>query len=409
MDKRGKIYIGLTVLVTLLIIIMEYNKPKDVNWFPSYTHHHKIPFGTYVFHDQLERIFSKENVIDVQLPPFEFLKQNKAEGTYIFINDNVRIDNTELESLLEWTAKGNKLAIASTSFGETLLDTLNLKQSVISNFNNLANVYELQLKNERLKKEESYTFDKANFVYHFSERDSLKTSVISVINNASENPLILEDNYLITIKQPFGEGEIILSTFPQAYTNYFILEEPNQNYTAGLLSYLDTTKPIYYDNHYKSGKTFNSSPLYVFLKAKELRWAYYLMLIGALLFIIFEGKRKQRAIPIVTPLRNQTVDFTRTIANMYYEEGKHLDIAQHKIQHFLEYIRTHLHLNTSEIDTEFLNHLSARSNNTIEDTASLFKTIEAITNSTTINAEALHNLNASIETYKSNNKWKIKK
>jgi hypothetical protein len=148
--------------------------------------------------------------------------------------------------------------------------------------------------------------------------------------------------------------------------------------------------------------------MYVFLKAKELKWAYYIMIIGALFYIIFEGKRKQRAIPIVEPLTNKTLDFTRTIANMYYEGQQHNAIAAHKIQHFLDFIRTQLHLNTDTINDEFLRNLSARSNNTIEDTTVLFDTIKTITNTNKITIEALEQLNTSIETYKSKNKWKTK-
>ena len=62
MDKKGKIYIALTALVVVFIIVLEYNKPQDINWFPSYAKHHKIPYGSYVFYEQLERIFTTKNI-----------------------------------------------------------------------------------------------------------------------------------------------------------------------------------------------------------------------------------------------------------------------------------------------------------------------------------------------------------
>ena len=127
-----------------------------------------------------------------------------------------------------------------------------------------------------------------------------------------------------------------MTSFPKAFTNYFILKDNNQEYTAGLLSYLDTERPIYMDNFHKSGKSFYTSPMYLFLNTKEFKWAYYLVLIGALIYIIFEGKRKQRAIPIVPPVKNQTVAFTRTIADMYFEKGELHLITKHKIDYFLE-------------------------------------------------------------------------
>lgn len=302
------------------------------------------------------------------------------------------------------------------NFEEQLLDTLSLKTLSINIFNNFNNKFQLQLVNPKLNTS-TYTFDKASTLFHFTKIDTLKTKVIGTIDkykgeedeeneeneeNSTTAPLVN------IIKQPFGDGQIILSTFPQAFTNYFILQSPNQNYTAGLLSYIDMSNPIYVDQHYKSGKKFYSSPMYLFLNTKQLKWAYYIVLIGALIYIVFEGKRKQRAIPIVKPLKNQTVDFTRTISDMYYQSNKHKEISQHKIQHFLEYIRTHLYLNTSEINTEFIKNLAARSNNSLEDTKILFRFITDLGQQTTLNKIQLERLNTLIEHFKSHNQWKTK-
>ncbi|WP_417619754.1 DUF4350 domain-containing protein [Oceanihabitans sediminis] len=408
MSKKGKIYITLTVLAILSIVVLEYTKPQAINWFKSYASHHKIPFGTFIFHEQLERIFEEENIEDINIPPFQFLKENKDfKGTYIFINNNLTFDTDELDLLLNWTAKGNTLFIASDNLNSKLHDTLNIETSIISNFKNIENIYQLQLKNKQLKPEKLYTFDKAQQVTYYKKYDSKKAKVISVIDNA-----IQEDNktaklkYPNTLKQKFGKGTIILSTFPQAFTNYFLLTDPNQNYTAGLISYMDASQSIYVDNYYKSGKSFYTSPLHILLNTKELKWAYYTMLIAVFLYVIFEGKRKQRAIPIVKPLQNQTVNFTRTIANMYYEKGKHKDISNHQINHFLEYIRTQFHIHTNNLDSTFIEHVAARSNNTIKDTKALFEVIKEISAKKEVTNTELKKLNKLIADFKSKNKWK---
>lgn len=407
MSRKGKIYIALTALAILSIVVLEYTKPQEINWFPSYASQHKIPFGTFVFHEQLERLFDKNNIVDVHKPPFEYLKRNdNIKGTYIFINNNLSFGDAELDELLDWTTKGNTLFIASEQLGGNLHDTLNINTSIISNFDNLKNYYQLQLKNKQLTHDSLFTFDKANYLYHYNEIDSLNSKVISVIDNASQDIHYLEKEHVNVIKQSFGEGTIILSAFPQAFTNYFLLTASNQNYTAGLLSYINASEMIYVDNHYKSGKTYYASPLYIMLNNKGLKWAYYTMLIGVLIYVIFEGKRKQRAIPIINPLRNQTIDFTITIANMYYEKGKHKEMVNHIINHLLEYIRVHFHLQTTNIDETFITHLAARSNNTFEDTSNLFKTIENFNDKTQINSTELERLNTLIENFKSKNTWK---
>ena len=75
--------------------------------------------------------------------------------------------------------------------------------------------------------------------------------------------------------------------------------------------------------------------------------------------MIFKGKRNQRLIPVITPLKNQTLAFTRTIANMYYEKSDHKNIATHKINYFLEYIRITHRLSTLKIDASFYEKLAA--------------------------------------------------
>ena len=404
MSKRGKLYIALAVLAIISIVAIEMTKPKQINWFPSYAVHHKIPFGSYVFNEQLKRV--ADDVTIVERPPFEYLMNNDISGTYLFYNGGIEFGKDELNRLLDWVSKGNTLMVSAVGFESKLLDTLNLDTRSVNIIDNFNNEYQLKLVNPLLEDNNSYKYDRPTTFYHFNKIDTLNTAVIGLIDSYRGENKPMEDSLVSSIKQPFGDGEIILNTFPQAFSNYFILQSPNQNYTAGILSYIDTNKPIYVDTYYKTGKTFYTSPMYLFLNTKSLKWAYYLVLIGALVYIIFEGKRKQRAIPIVKPLKNQTVDFTRTIANMYYESGKHKDIAQHKINHFLEYIRNTLHLSTSEINNSFIKNLAARSNNTIEDTQTLFKLISSLSEKIEINTLELERLNTLIEQFKSHNQWK---
>ena len=404
MSKKGKIYITLAVLAILAIVAIEMTKPKAINWFPSYATHHKIPFGAYVFNEQLKRLSDDVTVID--RPPFEYLKNNNIAGTYLFYNGGIAFGKEELNSLLDWVSEGNTLIVSAVDFEEKLKDTLNVDTKSVNIIDNFNNEYQVKLVNPLLDNTTLYKYDRPTTFFHFNKIDTTNTTVVGLIDKYQGENETIKGALVNIIKQPFGNGEIILNTFPQAFTNYFMLKSPNQNYTAGLLSYIDTSKPIYVDTYYKTGKTYYTSPMYLFLNTKSLQWAYYLLLIGALVYIIFEGKRKQRAIPIVKPLKNQTVDFTRTIANMYYESGKHKDIAYHKIQHFLEYIRNTLHLSTSEINRSFIQNLAARSNNSVEDAQTLFKLIDSLNQKSQISNIELERLNTLIENFKSHNQWK---
>ena len=45
-----------------------------------------------------------------------------------------------------------------------------------------------------------------------------------------------------------------------------------------------------------------------------------------LLFMRFNARRKQRPIPIIEPLKNSTVEFTHTIANLYLKEKEAYEV-----------------------------------------------------------------------------------
>ncbi len=398
MLKKGRIYIIIGIITLGLIFLMEYNKPKKVNWFESYVSHHKIPYGTYVLNDLIINNFPSK-VKQVRIPPFEFLMRNDTvKGTYFFVNRSVSFGETELDVLLDWVSMGNTLFVASDNFEAQLLDTLKLDHSSIYNGNQIHPSFYHQLVNPNLKSE-AVSFEKDYYTLAFNKIDTLNTIALGEVYAKADSTDTITKSINV-IKQPFGQGQIMLSTFPKAFTNYFILKDKNLSYTSGLLSYLDGNDTILIDNYHKSGKSFYTSPMYLFLNTKEFKWAYYLVLIGALVYVIFEGKRKQRAIPVVTPLKNQTLEFTRTIADMYFENGEQQQITEHKIAYFLEYIRSKLNMSTQDIDEAFLKRLAIRSNNNIEEVIELFDLIKNVQSKQQITDIELQKLNKKIEAFK---------
>ena len=399
MGKKGTLYIIVAVITLVLLLLIQYSKPKEINWFPSFVSQHKIPYGTYVLNDLMAQKY-KENLIQVTRPPYEELQShNDMQGTYFFVNDQVSFGEAELNSLLDWTSQGNTLFIASGSYDAELKDTLNFETSgLYADFGEDQKQIH-KLLNPAFSDDGSHTFNKDSYALYFSEIDTSHTKVLAQVDYALAVDSLQQKHFNV-IQQDFGKGQIILSAFPKAFTNYFILKDDNKDYTAGLLSYIESEQPIYMDNHHKSGKSFYTSPMYIFLNTKEFKWAYYIVLIGVLFYVIFEGKRKQRAIPVVVPLKNQTLAFTRTIADMYYEKGEQKSIAEHKIAYFLEYIRSHYYLDTTTQDDVFFHNLAARTNHTKAEVKDLFTLMEKLKTQTDITNTDLITLNTRIEKFK---------
>lgn len=406
MRKKGISYIVTAVILIAGLLLLQFSKPKTINWFESYVSTHKIPYGTLVVNELLENQLFKEKVHQVHVPPFEFLAELESKkGIYAFVNNGVFFEKAELNRLLEWTAEGNTLFIASEGFEDGLRDTIGFELGTRYAGFEVSQNQEHQLVNPRLKTGSAHVYKKESFVTVFEAIDTINAVALATVEVLEEgNKDKTKD--ITAIKSVFGKGEIILSTFPKAFTNYFILEKDNQEYTAGLLAYFAQSENIYMDNYYKSGKSFYTSPMYIFLNTKELKWAYYMVLIGGLFYIIFEGKRKQRPIPVIKPLQNQTLAFTRTISDMYFEKGDRKSIAEHKINYFLNYIKSQYYLGNITKEEDFYKNVSSRSGNSLEETKTLFKLMDDIRLSDQVSEHQLKILNNLIEKFKSKNDGK---
>jgi len=396
MGKKGTTYLIIAVITLAALMLLQYNKPKEINWFPSYVATHKIPYGTLVATTLMEALFP-DRIKQVHTPPFEFLgTSDTIRGTYLFVNEQLKFNEAELNVLLDWTAKGNTLFLASKSFETELTDTLNLDVERIFGGFEISQKQLHQLVNPQLKLKDSIIFDRDTSTPYFSEIDTVRTTVLGQVKTMDDG----EVDRINLIQRPFGDGSIILSTFPEAFTNYFILKGTNKDYTAGILSYLAATGTIYMDNHYKSGKTFYSSPMYIFLNTKELKWAYYIALIGAVFYVVFEGKRKQRAIPVIVPLPNRTLDFTRTISDMYFVQSDRKSITEHKINYFLDWLRTRCYLANSTKEDDFYRNIASRSGNSLEFVTKMFSFMEQVRNREQLTDDDVIKLNTYIQKFK---------
>jgi hypothetical protein len=66
-------------------------------------------------------------------------------------------------------------------------------------------------------------------------------------------------------------------------------------------------------------------------------------------------------------LPNTTVDFTKTIGNLYFQEGNHQNLIDKKIVYFLERIRNDYLIETTTLDDQFIKKLHAKTGKEVKD------------------------------------------
>ena len=113
--------------------------------------------------------------------------------------------------------------------------------------------------------------------------------------------------------------------------------------------------------------------------------------------MFFNAKRRQRVIPIKEPLKNTTIDFTKTIGNLYYQEKDHQNIAEKKIIFFLEKIRNEYYIDTFNLDEAFINRVHQKTGRTKKDIEDVVFKIKKIRNQSNTTEKELITFNELLE------------
>ena len=244
-----------------------------------------------------------------------------------------------------------------------LLDSLNLKMD--SEFKFSDSIYNW-VANKKLGNKKYKITEGVNNNY-FSKIDTLNTTVLGYQNGDSTRINFIKVNY--------KTGTFYLHTQPVAFTNFHLLKGNHHEYAEKILSYIPKGK-VFWCIKDQTGEVISDSPMRYILSQPALKWAWYIFLIGIVVFIFFNAKRKQRIVPIIKPFANTTIDFTKTIGNLYYQEGDHNNLIDKKIIYFLEKIRTEYLIDTTKLDDDFikkLHHKSGKELTDIQNVVSLIK------------------------------------
>jgi hypothetical protein len=130
-----------------------------------------------------------------------------------------------------------------------------------------------------------------------------------------------------------------------------------------------------------------------------LKFAFYLFLFVLFVYLIFQSKREQRYIPIITPPKNDSANFVKTIGQLHFLKKDYKTISHQIIKLFLEKIRNKYYLKTNDLDNEFYESLNLKSNKSIEDIEKLFGFIKYIKSKDDVRENNLIELNNLIEKF----------
>lgn len=365
MNRTIKIYLFFLFVLLAGVLYIDAVRPKPVDWNPTYNLKDKIPYGLSIFNEQMPGLLPNNNIKKISETVYEhfeplydydsLVKDYKVKGTVLHICDNYLIDDQSSKELFYFVGHGNTAFLSVQNLPKIFTDSLNLKTDSDFDYKNRISCW-LTNKNLGNKK---YDLHQGGSPFYFSSIDTLNTTVLGYQGSDQHKKI----NY---IKVPYRNGTFLIHLQPVAFTNYHLLKEDHAEYTEKVLAYMPAGT-IYWMVKEQNGLIREGTPFQYLLSQPALKWAWYLFLVGMLVFIIFNAKRKQRIIPILKPLPNTTVDFTKTIGNLYFQEGDHQNLINKKIVYFLERIRNEYLIETTILDEHFITKLQAKTGKDLKD------------------------------------------
>ena len=355
---------------------------KKTNWHPNFDINSKEPFGLYVLSKELTNF---KGVRDVK-----FWRKSLSHHfniDYYYASDSILYDTTcfiaihpnmlfnihVYEEIVEYVAMGNTAILAAIDLPDILLDSLGIKMSKkLPAFTQDAKASKIKLCHNPRAGDAEHCVETnigitGSYFYDFDPKN------YTILTTVAESGDSIRAS---TIRLPLGDGHLILIAEPMIFTNYFILNDSLRPFTETAVAFIPENATVFWKVGQNLGESQDTSVLRFIMAHRPLKIAFYLLVMGMVLFIFFTAKRRQRVVPIQEKNTNTTIEFVRTIGNLYYQSQDYGFIVQNKIKFALNKVRNDLHISTDTLDEVFVEKLAYKTQKDITKVAALVHLME---------------------------------
>lgn len=365
--RRSLLYIALGMLVLAILVLLgltTYQRRFDQRI--SLNKKDKIPYGTYVAFQQLKSLFPQARVEVNKQAPGEYGAMNNTDTNNMvmfIVSRHFRPDDDELTELFRFVEKGNDVFVSAMEFNSLSQDFFHLSTAIPQTsyiepvpFDTTRTLGLSLSQPPFLHQGKDFTYMGRRFSAYFETIDSSMTYVLG-----------REDTAFNFIRIKAGLGNFYLHTAPLAFSNFFLLSGDNIRYYNEALSVLNPqARKVIWDEYYlyKSdipSSNDSASPLRVLLAQEAFRWALFTALAAILVFVLLNAKRRQRIIPVRPALRNDSLDFVKTVGRLYFQKKDNRNLAGKMVSYFMEFVSARYKLRTGMMDEEFVRNLSLKS------------------------------------------------
>ncbi len=382
---RYLVFLGVILAIYFLFL---YLMPPKFNWTVTLYKNDKNPFGAVVLRDVLNKSWfgtlttSNRTIYELQ---------EMEEPNLFILCESFATSPSEMEILLNEVRNGRTLFLSTSMLDSLSKDSLNVSMNEFSFGFVMSQIWGkdstgLHFVHPAFDTTENFWLPSQLLSQYFQRYDADQWSVIAV--NSNGKPVLL--------KRTLGEGMILLSSTPLMFSNFSILKSHNDAFASAALS-LCRPGSLHWTEFYQLGRMEAQTPLRYILSEQSLAWAFYITFITIFLMMIFDAKRMQRIIPVIEPLKNDTLDFVKTIARLYYHKQDHKGLAMKQMLHFTDYLKFQLLIDVNEGVTENIPKIAAKTGASEKEVRKLFDTMVVINNALFITARELRQFTAMID------------
>ena len=353
----------------------------------------KIPYGTKYTYDNLPFIFPNADIRTSNRAPVLYQNENGEDTprALIIIGPEFRPEPDEMQEIIRFAASGkNQVFISALYFEDTVMSMLHLKIKEDIFFERDST--EISLFRPDQKAWINYAYPGYSSRSYFESVDTGYTMILG--RDIAGNPDFIRISYL-------KGGCIFIHLNPFMFTNFFLLHKKNRSYYDIALSNMQKQNGVVewsdYFRYRKSRMSFSS--LRFILGNRPLRWAFWLILILFLLMFFIESKRKQRPIAVINETRNASEDFVKTVGRLYFQQKDNQNLATKMIAAFLENIRSSYNLSTSLLDEEFVQKLSIRAGQPLNEIKLMIQLIRDVRLKASLSDQELMDLHSQISQF----------
>ncbi len=394
--KLPYIIMGILLLAAVVLLLKSQHRQLDLRF--TLNARQKTPYGSYAPYHLLSSFFPGASIETNQRQPqkWKSLSLDTSGQVLLIVNNYFNPSEADLDYLTAFAQRGNYILISAMSMNDAAQRFFRIQQPLVFEqvvipssgeqvLQHPGDSLQLLLDTAQFSTPLLYNYPGRSYSSYYTGYDTAFTYPLGYNGAALPNLLGMHTS----------RGRILLHSAPVAFTNLFTLYGNNYTYIEKLLKLVPAkVHRVVWDEYFQhkpadADNQGSKGLLTVLLQYTSFRWAFYCTLLLLLMYVFTAIKRKQRVIPVYNRPVNESLAFVTTVGKLYYEKADHTNLAEKLTQFFLDHVRTRYKMNTTELNSSFVQLLALKSGVELSEVEAIIQHIHQIQLQGNISAQQL--------------------